>query len=335
MISLNAFERVRSTDLTAIVARSVMARKSMVMPYADFTDMVCELLMLFASPEARLVAAGPVPAQVAQAADRAAMELIEQSGHSPFVGDASAVIAGLNSKHDVVYVGNPNRITGASFSLSQIEQLADAVPNGLLILDEYYYDYYGITGYPLVDMSRNVVILRSFTAAYPRRNTEAGYLITSPNLLGEIQRSCDGRGLSQADRRFIVDSMINHEETTGRLYQLHQESLRLSTRLTRMGAQCRICASDFLLMRVAEPTAILEALAPYKLPLQGLAMYPRLRKYLRYEVQDRAINDNLLQAISSLPKELLQAEGVDRQIVQLNRPGEKPAVAGRVTGESQ
>ena len=181
MISLNAFDHVHSSDLTAIVARSVMARKSMVMPYADFTDMVCELLMLFASPEAHLVAAGPIPSQTAQAADRAGMELIEQSGHSPFVGEAATVIAGLQSKHDIIYVGNPNRITGANFSLSDIEELTAAVPNGLLILDEYYYDYFGITGYPLVDMSRNVVILRSFTAAYPRRNTEAGYIITSPD----------------------------------------------------------------------------------------------------------------------------------------------------------
>ena len=146
MTSFSAISHVNLEDLTAWVARRAMAEKSMILPFAEFSEVLADLLNVHYQSRSRLITAGLVTPAVAMAAEKAQVELVEQTGDSPFAGDVNSVLEAVTTPHDLIYVANPNRITGANFSLADLEQLARAVPSGLLIVDEYYFDSYQISG---------------------------------------------------------------------------------------------------------------------------------------------------------------------------------------------
>ena len=320
--------------LTARVARKVMADKAMIVPFADFTDFLTDLLGLYYHPVARLIGAGQVEPEVAQAADRAEITLTEQLGVSPFAGDLESVLASVVSPHDVIYVANPNRITGANFSVADLEAMARAVPKGMLIVDEYYFDYWGISALPLLDVLSNVVVLRSFTASFSINSSDAGFAVSNPSTIERLKHAHQGKRISLTIQKTMLATLTNAEAMSNRLQEVHDESLRLATSLNKLGVQCRICATDFLLIRVADPKSAGNHLAAFNIPIENLDGYPQMKNYIRYRIQSYNSNDKLINAFGKMPEGYYRMRKSDPRATTVRRgapdesEGEKPSDSG-------
>lgn len=311
MNSLTGLTKVHLDDLIALVARKNQVSKSMIMPYVDYTELLSEVFTLGCQPGQSLVSAGVALPQVAQAADRAGLQVSEQLGTSPFAADIDAVLSGVGSTADIIIAANPNRVTGAHFSVRELEEMAQAVPDGLLIVDEYYSDFFGISAAPLLDKYTNVLILRSFTAAFSIVSAEAGYVLANPATIGTLSDAFEGKPFSLTVRKTILATLTADEAVNNRLQEVHDESLRLSTELNRIGVQSRICAADFILLRVADPAAVGNHLAAEKIYVENLDGYPQLGNYLRYQVQSPLTNDRMLSAFRTMPPTFWQMKKAD------------------------
>jgi len=179
--------------------------------------------------------------------------------------------------------------------------------------------FYKISGFPLLDLLTNVVIFRSFTAAFGISSSEAGYILANPETINVIKDSCLLKPISSTVRKTIIATLTNEEALSSRLHQVHEESLRLATALSRLKVQCRITATDFLLLRVADPKSVGNFLARYKAPVDNLDGYPQLENYLRYRIQSLFSNDQLLEAFKKMPVDYYRMKSTDRQAVTLRR----------------
>ncbi len=309
-------------ELTALVARKVMTTRRSIQPFVEFSAILTELIRTWDTPGCRLVCAGHVTPDVEIAANQADVELIEKLGPSTFSTDSQGAVETVRSPRDLIYVANPNRVTGTGFSLSQLEQLARAVPQGMLFIDEYYFDHYGISGFPLVDLLTNVIILRSFTASFGITSSDAGFLLASPANIETVQNSCLNQPISATVRKTMFATLIDVEALVSHLQVIHDESLRLATELNRLKVQCLLTSTDFLLLRVADPERVGNFLAGYRTPVDNLHGYPQLENYLRYQVQSPYSNDKLLEAFKKMPVEYYRMKTLDRRTVKLRRTGE-------------
>jgi histidinol-phosphate/aromatic aminotransferase/cobyric acid decarboxylase-like protein len=299
----------------------------------EFDDFMPELLKVCRRDENVLYAAGHVSPEIAIAADRAELKVHELFGVSPFAADANPVLTAIDSPARIVYVANPNRVTGANLGLADLDNLVATVPDGMVIIDEYYFDYFGISGIPLLGRYSNVAVLRSFTAAFGINSANSGYLVASPELIGRVREQIGPKEISNTVYRTISTTMANEETLGKRLKELHDESLRVATELNRIGLQCRITAADFLLVRVTDPTSVGNFLAQYRIPIENLDGYPQLQKYVRYRVQSYQSNDKFLEACKKMPPEYFKRLTTDRRFVTL-RKGESavpPPGTGRTS----
>ena len=55
-------------------------------------------------------------------------------------------------------------MTGSNYSFAQLDQMVSALPQGMLILDEKYHDFYGISALPLLEHHDQIVVIRSLSA---------------------------------------------------------------------------------------------------------------------------------------------------------------------------
>lgn len=320
--TIGLVESSQMSSLVSELARRLMVTPHSLLPFLDFDDFMPELLKLVAKGRHRIVCGGHLTPQMLIAADKANMAVEETLCASPFTLDVPTIRAAIQTPTDIVYIANPNRVTGANVGLQDLRYLADAIPDGFLIVDEYYFDYYGISGLALLEKYSNVIIVRSFTASSGLGSSDAGFIIASPTIIEHMTERTSPNRMSTTKYRVLETALQNEQALAIRLIDLHNEMLRVSTVLTRMGIQNRITAADYLLIRVASPTQVGNALAAHSVPFDNLDGYPQLKNYIRYKVEAEINNDELIAAFSKMPLEYYRMVGVDTRTITLRRPAE-------------
>lgn len=93
------------------------------------------------------------------------------------VTDIDALIAGATENTRLIFVANPNNPTGTMIGLAELERLARAVPQAILVVDaayaEYVDDYDG--GAELASRLPNVVMTRTFSKIYGLGGLRVGW----------------------------------------------------------------------------------------------------------------------------------------------------------------
>lgn len=311
--------------LTTEFGQRAGATASMVEPFADFTDLMTDLLARRSGTCRSLLVAGHATPDIQIAADRAGLELVEALGESPFRGDMARLFRALR-RDALIYVANPNWVTGANYSLRELEQVAAAIPDGTLFLDEKYFDFFGITGLELVQRHPHVMVLRSPAAGFAVGVEDPGFLIGAPILVRSLRGVAPWSRLSAAQCRLLSSSVSTEDAVRKRVDEVRREGLRLATELMRLGIQNRLAAADFVLLRVADPRRVGNYLAGRGTPVENLHGYPELANYMRCRIQSPRANDRFLMACSRMPREYFYLPDVDCRAQLLRRP---PQVAAK------
>jgi histidinol-phosphate/aromatic aminotransferase/cobyric acid decarboxylase-like protein len=320
--------------LCATIGAKALVRASMVIPFIDANETLTALFRLASQTTGRLIVAGHATPDLAICAHRANLSVCEVVGESSFSADIDGVIEAVQQAGDCVYLANPNRISGTTFAVNDLERIALAISDGLLIIDEYYYDLCGISASVLLEKHSNIVVIRSMSPRRISSATDAGFLLVSPRL----SVICRDHGIGGPITLEAHHSMARELESVGelgrQLKQLHAETLRLGSALTKLGAQCRITPTDFLLVRVANPTEVGNRLAEYRIPVENLDGYIGLRQYLRLQVQSPAGNDRVIEAFSRMTPTLIINRTPERKITRLGHASESNSNLGRAVSPS-
>ena len=107
--------------------------------------------------------------------------------------DVEGVAASLHDGARVAFVCNPNNPTGLALSEAQVRRLAEAVPDGgLLVLDEAYMEFAepGVTleGVRLLREGAPVVVLRTFSKVYGLAGLRVGYALAPGEVAAALWR---------------------------------------------------------------------------------------------------------------------------------------------------
>ncbi len=320
---IEAATKLDLDDILSLIAARIKVNRNMISPYQDFTNFLTELFKYSDTIRNKIIACGQVLPEIAIAADRADMELEEIFGKTPFSSDISNIIDAIQSPKDIVYIANPNRLTGANFSLAELENIHNAIPEGNLIIDEYYYDFFGITGRMLLDKFDNVIVLRSFTATFGLNSFEAGYAVSSSRTISRLKELIPQKPFSTILRKSIMTIILNDQATKMRLDEIHEESLRLATQLNRIGVRSRIVAGDYLLIKVKDTARVGNHIARHKIAIENLDGYPLMKNYMRYQIQSVLTNDKLIEAFQKMPSEYYQLTAKNILKTTIRRPSEE------------
>ena len=315
-------KRSAEESVTQLIAYKTGVVDSMIGLYSRFESVLIELFGAGASDTGRIITGGIVTPEVQLAIDKAGKSCLETVGASPFSSDIDALLAAISSSSETIFVSNPNRISGADWSLSDLEEIVRAIPDGLLIIDEFYHDYYGISADPLLTKYTNIVILRSPAPALGLPGN-CGYLLGSPYAIERL-RQARVLGISaDVDLTLLTECVYDTERLYNRLRTLHQEALRMMGDLTRLGFQCRLTPFDRLIVKVASPAPAGDLLASRKVEVENLDGYPGLKNQIRIAIAGPDKNDRTLEAFRSLAESGITSRRQPRRTLELKRTAEK------------
>src|SRR3989339_468613 len=170
-----------------------------------------------------------------------------------FKSDIKNVIKVLkNTPVKITFVCNPNNPTGSITKLEEIELILKNT-SGIVLVDEAYREFYGVSSVPLLSKYNNLVILRSFSKFGAMAGARIGYLLANKKLsqvfnairfpLGVSYFSCKlAEKLLKQDQKWIKDQtkMIKNERE------------KLSQSLKKLGFFVYPSQANFLLVNFGE-----------------------------------------------------------------------------------
>jgi histidinol-phosphate aminotransferase len=89
-----------------------------------------------------------------------------------------ACIAAIRPGTRAVFIANPNNPTGTAIDLAAIRRILEAAPNAAVMIDEAYFDFYGVTALPLLRNHPNLFVSRTFSKAYGMAAMRCGCLFS-------------------------------------------------------------------------------------------------------------------------------------------------------------
>ncbi len=193
-------------------------------------------------------------------------------------------------------VCSPNNPTGGVLPLDAVGRLCGQ-SDGLVVLDEAYHEFSGLSAVPLLREHRNLVILRTFSKAMALAGLRVGYLLAAPELVREIDKARLPYNLnffSQAAALAALEEKAALETTVARLVGLRE---RLFADLAALpGVRPYPSRANFVLaaFETADPKAVFCSLYREGVLVRDVTSYPRLSRCLRMSVGSEEENAALL-----------------------------------------
>ena len=90
----------------------------------------------------------------------------------------------------VFFLTNPNAPTGIGFSIESIEELLNKM-HGILVVDEAYIDFGGISAATLIPKYKNLIVVQTFSKAYSLAGLRVGYALSNSSIISILDKVRD------------------------------------------------------------------------------------------------------------------------------------------------
>ena len=207
--------------------------------------------------------------------------------------DVDALLAACTDRTRLVFVANPNNPTGTMVPLSELERLADGLPEqALLVIDGAYAEY--VDGYDggasLVDARQNVVMTRTFSKLYGLGGLRVGWGYGPQHVIDVLNRVRGPFNLSNVQLDVAEAALADEAHITRSLSENARMRTWLTDRLNALGVDTDISHANFVLARFADAAqaeACNAALLAEGLIVRQVASYG-LPECLRITIGDEA-----------------------------------------------
>jgi histidinol-phosphate aminotransferase len=88
------------------------------------------------------------------------------------------LIRKIRPKTRAILISNPNNPTGTAIGIGEIVQILEAAPQAAVLIDEAYYEFYGVTALGLIGQYPNLFVSRTFSKAFGMAALRAGCLFS-------------------------------------------------------------------------------------------------------------------------------------------------------------
>lgn len=204
---------------------------------------------------------------------------------------------------DTVWLCNPNNPTGVVYERSKLLNLLDSIPDTLFVIDQAYANYSMIDVLSAADVLArpNIIMLQSLTKQFAIPGLRIGYAIGAKSILNSLR----AMRMPWAVNSFAIEAarylLANADDYVIDRESLHNEAVRISEELQKLGITCHPTDCNFLLCKLThgEAASLKEWLIQnHGLLIRDASNFETLgKRHFRVAAQDPENNDQLIKCI--------------------------------------
>ncbi len=169
--------------------------------------------------------------------------------------NVDAVIQAAGGEPAVVFVCNPNNPSGNLQDQQDILRLT-AVPNLLIVVDEAYGEFAGVSATPLISQVSNLVVIRTLSKAFSLAGARVGYAIAQSAICYELEKVRQPYNLDTLALVSAITALANRQYVDQVVAAIATERERVFLQLQALpGVRPIPSVTNFILFRVGEEAA--------------------------------------------------------------------------------
>lgn len=88
------------------------------------------------------------------------------------------LISKIRPKTRAILISNPNNPTGTAIGIGDVVRILEAAPQAAVLIDEAYFEFYGVTALRLIEQYANLYVSRTFSKAFGMAALRVGCLFS-------------------------------------------------------------------------------------------------------------------------------------------------------------
>jgi histidinol-phosphate aminotransferase len=247
----------------------------------DSLDLICKT---FIDHGDRILVPSPTYSHFSVFAGSKGAEIINLYSDKPFFKMTDEILKNLKLKPKLVYIATPNNPTGVVYPPEDIMLIASKSPETIILVDEAYFEFCGITSISLVRDFTNIIVTRTFSKAMGIAGLRAGYLAAQPEILADLKKVFNPKSVNvfaQIAATTVLEDLSHVEKFVS---EVTDAKKYLKDELLKRGIETEITPANFILLRFGDPAKIIRELENEGIYVRDRSTMKGLEGFIRVSV---------------------------------------------------
>lgn len=220
-------------------------------------------------------------------------------GKDPFDLKIDEIISQISYRSKLIYIVNPNNPTGFLWHSKDIEKLAKAFPNTIIVLDEAYIEFCKENSSVfLINKYSNLFVLRTFSKAFCLASLRIGYLIANSYYLDLINRIKNLKEVNAIAQVAAHEALKNWSEYKKYIKEVNYAKKYFKAKLEQINIKTKGQEGNFLLLKIANTEKFINFLADNKIYVRDRSYLNQLKDYVRITIGNKKQMEILINIIN-------------------------------------
>lgn len=157
------------------------------------------------------------------------------------------VMAELRRVPRVFFLPNPNSPTGQLLSLAELRRILKAAPKTIVVIDEAYFEFCGVTAIPWIRRQKNLIVTRTFSKTCGLAGLRLGCLFVNRELAAQMHKAQSPYPVNVAALAAAEAAMRDHSFIARTVREVIRGRKELEKGLGKLGIRYFPSAGNFVL----------------------------------------------------------------------------------------
>jgi histidinol-phosphate aminotransferase len=213
------------------------------------TDEALSLIVnTFVEPGSKVLFVEPTYAMYRFYSELAGAQILAPRYNAAMEFPWAGVFTALKSVPRVFFLANPNSPTGNLLSLPDLERILKAARSTMVVIDEAYFEFSGVTVIPWIRQHRNLIVTRTFSKAAGLAGLRLGCIFVNRELAASMRKAQSPYPVNAAALVAGEAALCDRAFIARTLRDVRQGKLELEAGLAKLGIRYFPSGGNFLLI---------------------------------------------------------------------------------------
>jgi histidinol-phosphate aminotransferase len=229
-------------------------------------DLLCRA---FLEPDDELVVVTPTFSMYEIFAGAAGAKTVKVPAGPDFSFPLAEVLAAINPRTRIIVITNPHNPSGAVVDDADILKVTKQAPDAAVLVDEAYYDFYGLTMMNAVGSVPNLFVARTFSKAYGLAGMRLGVLAGPSEYISMMRRMASPFNINVFAVECLEEALNDQHFVNDYVAQVRSTREWFGEQVQALGFKCWPSQANFVLVNLGEQKeAILRQMNEWRIALR-------------------------------------------------------------------
>jgi histidinol-phosphate aminotransferase len=157
------------------------------------------------------------------------------------------VLAELRKGPRVFFLPNPNSPTGNLLTKAELQRILKAATRTMVVIDEAYFEFSGVTVIPWIRRHKNVIVTRTFSKTCGLAGLRLGCIFTNAALAATMRKAQSPYPVNAAALAAAEAAIGDRSFIARTVREVKQSRVEFARGLAKLGVKCFPSAGNFVL----------------------------------------------------------------------------------------